>query len=43
MEGDVKFQRPVKGQTSAGHIFDHKSINALAVWTLFCFSLSKLL
>ena len=28
--GDVNYQRPIKGQTSAGQIFDHKSINVLA-------------
>ena len=39
--GDVKY--PIKGQTSAGQIFDNKSINALAAWTFPYFSLSKLL
>ena len=37
--GDVKYQHPIKDQTSAGLIFylDRKSINVLAAWTL-CFS-----
>ena len=30
IDGDVKYQRPIKGQTSAGQIFDRKSLNALA-------------
>ena len=40
--GDAKYQCPIKGQTSAGPTFDHKSVNAIDAWTLPYFSLTKL-
>ena len=32
--GDVRYQSPMKGQTSAGQIFGHKSINAASLFLI---------